>query len=112
LADAAYRQAQQVERGERVVVGVNRFPTGSGPLDVFRVDPGLEADRIVAVRRVRAGRDEAALAEALAGLVEVARGGDNVVQQCVRAVTAGATLGEIVTALRRVFGSWQPSAVY
>jgi methylmalonyl-CoA mutase N-terminal domain/subunit len=112
LADAAYRQAQQVERGERVVVGLNRFPAETGPLEVFRVDPGLEADRIAAVRRVRGNRDDGAVGRALAEVVEVARAGDNVVESCVHAVSAEATLGEVVAALRQVFGSWRPSAVY
>lgn len=112
LADAAYRQAQQVERGERVVVGVNRFPADSAPLEVFRVDPGLEAERITAVRRLRESRDQAAVTAALSEVTEVARSGDNVIRQCVRAVTVGATLGEVVTALRQVFGSSRPSAVY
>jgi methylmalonyl-CoA mutase, N-terminal domain len=112
LADAAYRQAQQVERGERVVVGVNRFPADSPPLEVFAVDPHLAAERSAAVRELRERRDATAAARALSDVEDAARAGDNVVPACVRAVRADATLGEVVGALRRVFGRWQPSAVF
>jgi methylmalonyl-CoA mutase N-terminal domain/subunit len=112
LADAAYRQAQRVESGERVVVGVNRYPAPTEPLDVFRVDPALEAERVAAVAALRARRDADAVAKALAGLGEAAAGGDNVVQSCVRAVALGATVGEIVSTLREVYGSWRPSAAF
>jgi methylmalonyl-CoA mutase, N-terminal domain len=112
LADAAYRQAQQVERGDRVVVGVNRYPAESGPLDVFAVAPDLEAERIDAIRASRLRRDSQAVDASLRDLRDTATGGTNVMPPCVQAVRSGATVGEIVGALRQVFGSWQPTSAY
>jgi len=109
LADAAYRRTQAVETGERVVVGVNRFPSATDPLEVFTVDPELESERVAAVAAVRARRDAAAVRRALAGLTEAARAGDNVVPACVTAVRAYATVGEVVGALREVYGSAPPA---
>jgi len=110
LADSAYRRTQAVERGERVVVGVNRYQSESPPLEVFTVDPAQEAEQQAAVRAVRARRDAAASRRALADLAEAARSGDNVVPACVAAVRAYATVGEVVAALRQAYGSWRPSA--
>jgi methylmalonyl-CoA mutase N-terminal domain/subunit len=112
LADAAYRHLQRVERGERTVVGVNRYPAPSEPLEVFTVDPGMEAERIAAVRALRERRAAAATKRALADLTEAARGGDNVVPVCVRAVVAHATVGEVIGALREVYGSWRPTVAF
>lgn len=108
LGDAAYRQMRDVESGNRTVVGVNRFPAESPSLEVFTVDPALEAERISDVRAVRAGRDAGAVTRALADIDAAARGTDNVVPACVTAMEASATIGEVVSALRGVYGSWRP----
>jgi methylmalonyl-CoA mutase N-terminal domain/subunit len=112
LADAAHRHARAVESGERVVVGVNRYPSPSEPLEVFTVDPGVERRQVAALAALRSRRDAAALAEALRGVEEAARGGDNVVPACIAAVKADATLGEVVDRLRAVYGSWQPTVAF
>jgi methylmalonyl-CoA mutase N-terminal domain/subunit len=110
LADAAYRRTQAVESGERVVVGVNRFPAPSDPLEVFTVDPALEAGQAAAVRAVRARRDEQRVRAGLADLHDAAQAGENVVPACVSAVSAYATVGEIVQTLRKTYGPWRPAA--
>jgi methylmalonyl-CoA mutase, N-terminal domain len=112
LADAAYRQTQAVESGERVVIGVNRFPSETEPLEVFALDPDVEAAQIAAVAKVRADRDSEAVESALAALREVAEGGDNVVPATLAAVRAYATIGEIVSVLRSVHGNWHPTATF
>ncbi len=109
LAEAAYRQTRAVESGERTVVGVNRFTAPSAPLHVFRVDPAAEARQIAALRAVRARRSQREVEAALDELEQAARGGENVVPACVKAVKAYATVGEMVERLRGVFGSWQPT---
>ncbi len=109
LADAAYRHAQEIESGSRVVVGVNTFSGEAEPLEVFAVDPAAEAAQADAVRRVRDRRDHAALREALHGLRTAAATGQNVVPATILAVQAYATVGEIVAVLRDEYGSWQPS---
>lgn len=112
LADAAHRHAQQVESGERVVVGVNRYPAPTEPLEVFTVDPALEAGQAASLAALRQERDPAAVAHALHVVEEAARAGDNVVPACVEAVTAYATLGEVVDKLRAVYGPYHPTVVF
>jgi len=112
LADAAHRHARQVESGERVVVGVNRHPAPSEPLEVFTVDPGVERAQVESLAALRSRRDQAAVEKALREVADAARGGDNVVPACVAAVKAYATLGEVVDRLRAVYGPWQPTAVF
>jgi methylmalonyl-CoA mutase N-terminal domain/subunit len=112
LAEAAYQHAQDVESGDRVVVGVNSYATPAEPLEVFAVDPGSEAAQVRAVREVRDNRDSAAVDEALKELREVAVTGANVLPATVTAVKAYATIGEVVAVLRDVHGSWQPSTTF
>lgn len=112
LADAAYEQAKAVESGERIVVGVNKFESPPDPIEVFTVDPAAEADQIAAVKAVRAGRDERRVATALADVRAAAEVGDNVIEPCVAAVDAYATVGEIVGSLRSVHGAWTPPATF
>jgi len=112
LSDAAYRRTQAVERGDRVVVGVNRFPSASAPLEVFAVNPAREAEQAAAVAAVRARRDAHAVEAALADLKDAAGGGDNVLPACLAAVRAYATVGEVVGTLREVFGAWRPTATF
>jgi methylmalonyl-CoA mutase N-terminal domain/subunit len=112
LAEAAWRRTQAVESGERVVVGVNRFPAPTDALEVFEVDAAVEASQASAVRARRASRDARAVDRALAAVDVAARGGDNVVPACVEAVSAEATIGEVIATLRRVFGAARPSTSF
>ncbi len=107
LADAAYAHQQAVESGQTPVIGVNRFASPPEPIEVFEIDPALEAEQVAAVAKVRAERDSDAVRKALAAVREAASSGDNVVEPCVAAVMADATVGEIVEVLRDVHGSWR-----
>ncbi|MCS6799413.1 MAG: methylmalonyl-CoA mutase family protein [Myxococcota bacterium] len=101
----AYAHQLSVERGERVVVGVNRFVEEQPePVPVYRVDPALEREQVERLRALRARRDEAAAREACDRLRQAARGDDNLVPFILDAVRALATVGEISDALRDVFG--------
>ncbi len=112
LSDSAYRHALSVESGERVVVGVNRFPTRAEPLEVFRIDPRSEAEQVRAVKAVRGSRDNAAVEAALGHLRRDVADGRSVMPATIEAVTAYATIGEIVEVLREVHGSWTPVAAF
>jgi methylmalonyl-CoA mutase N-terminal domain/subunit len=112
LSDAAYRHAQDVESGERVVIGVNRFPADHEPLEVFTLDSALEAEQVTTVLALRESRDADAVRSALAGLHDAAAAGDNVLPATIAAVKAYATLGEVVSVLRDVHGSWQPTHTF
>jgi methylmalonyl-CoA mutase N-terminal domain/subunit len=105
IQESAYRDQQAVERGERVVVGVNRYQTDEpNRIALLRIDPDSERRQADAVRELRRTRDAAAWQEAMTGVEQAARTGSNLVPPIVTAVLARATLGEIADALRRVFG--------
>jgi methylmalonyl-CoA mutase N-terminal domain/subunit len=112
LSDAAYRHSQAVDSGERVVVGVNRYPSPPEPLEVFAIDPETEAGQARAVADVRRNRDADAVRGALGALREAAGAGSNIMPTTIDAVTAYATIGEIVDVLREVHGRWQPTAAF
>jgi methylmalonyl-CoA mutase N-terminal domain/subunit len=106
IHESAYRFQRQVEQGDRVVVGVNRFQEDgeTPPGDILRIDPELEQAQIERVRSLRARRDPARWAQALDALEGAARSDDNLVPAIIEAVVASATVGEIAERLREVFG--------
>ncbi|GHI87830.1 acyl-CoA mutase large subunit family protein [Streptomyces xanthophaeus] len=106
----AYRIAQETESGQRVVVGVNRFALEQEePYEPLRVDPQIEARQCAALARLRAERDGAAVASALAALREAAAGTQNVLYPMKEALRARATVGEVCGALREVWGTYVPA---
>jgi methylmalonyl-CoA mutase N-terminal domain/subunit len=107
IQEAAYRTQREIEAGERVVVGVNRFRDDAAAPSkpaLQRIDPEGERRQVERVRRVRAERDPATWERALARLDDVARGRENVLPALVEAVQAYATVGEISDRLRVAFG--------
>jgi methylmalonyl-CoA mutase, N-terminal domain len=107
IQESAYRVQQQIERGDLVVVGVNRFRddgAGEAKAPLQRIDPEGERRQVDRVRRVRAERDPAAWAAALARLEDAARGTDNLLPPILEGVQAYATVGEISDRLRSAFG--------
>jgi len=107
IQESAYRVQQQIERGDLVVVGVNRFrDDGAGEVKAAlqRIDPEGERRQIERVRRVRTERDPGAWTAALARLEDAARGTDNLLPPIIEAVDAYATVGEISDRLRTAFG--------
>ncbi|MBO0869194.1 MAG: acyl-CoA mutase large subunit family protein [Micromonosporaceae bacterium] len=106
---AAYRVAQQVEAGDRVVVGVNRYRLDEEePYQPLRVDPAIEREQAQRLARLRAERDGAAVGRTLASLREAARGRDNVLYSMREALRVRATIGEVCGALREVWGRYRP----
>ncbi|HEV2439747.1 MAG TPA: methylmalonyl-CoA mutase family protein [bacterium] len=116
LADTAYRYHRQKERGELTVVGVNKYvdPSGGGgeALALHQVNADVEARQRERLARVRQARDGGDVARRLAALAEVARGDGNLIPPTIEAVRAHATLGEIVRALRDVFGTYVEQPVF
>jgi methylmalonyl-CoA mutase N-terminal domain/subunit len=113
IQESAYRFQKQVEAGERVIVGVNRFESEAEepPSDILRIDPALEQAQVERVRALRARRDPGPWKAALAALAERARGSENMVPAIVDAVLAWATVGEIAGTLRGVFGEHRETLV-
>ncbi|MGH2724696.1 MAG: acyl-CoA mutase large subunit family protein [Actinomycetota bacterium] len=110
IHDAAFRIQQQVESGERVVVGVNRFREDrEEPVELLRLDEGQIDRQIDRLRKLRAARDQPAVDRALAAVEETARGTGNLLYPMRDALEARATLGEVSDALRRVVGEYRPT---
>jgi methylmalonyl-CoA mutase N-terminal domain/subunit len=121
IQESAYRAQQAIDRGEAVVVGVNRYAGGRRPgagdrepeagspgpeagIELLRIDPELEARQVERVRRTRASRDAGAWRAALDAVARAASGSENLVPPILAAVEARATLGEISDTLRSTFG--------
>jgi len=105
IQEAAYRVQQEIEGGERVVVGVNRYRDEAVTTPpIQRIDPDAERRQIEGIRRVRAERDPSAWESALRRLDDAARGGENLIPPMIEAVHAYATVGEISARLRTVWG--------
>jgi methylmalonyl-CoA mutase, N-terminal domain len=109
IADAAYRFQQAVEKGEKVVVGVNAYEESAVHPPILRVDPDLERAQVERVRAVRAKRDGAPWKAALDAVDDAAKSGANLMGPTLAAVKAMATVGEIVTVLKGTFGTFEPS---
>jgi methylmalonyl-CoA mutase N-terminal domain/subunit len=114
IADASFRYQQEVDRGERLVVGVNAFENDDAqPLEILRIDPALERKQIDRVQAVRARRDAAAVEAALTRLREdAATEGRNLMPALLDAARAHASEGEIVESLQVVFGTYTESPVF
>jgi methylmalonyl-CoA mutase N-terminal domain/subunit len=106
---AAYQWQRDVESGDRVVVGVNKFADNEAvPSPPFAHDPAVEKHRAEFLREWRASRDSAAYGAAIDTLTLTARGTGNLVPPILDALKAHATLGEVSDALRAVFGVYKP----
>jgi methylmalonyl-CoA mutase N-terminal domain/subunit len=114
IAEASFRYQSEVERGERIVVGVNRYELDEEqPIEILRIDPALEQKQIERVRAVRARRDTAAAEAALARLKEDAAHDDrNLMEPILEAARAYVTMGEMCDALREVWGTWRETPVF
>jgi methylmalonyl-CoA mutase N-terminal domain/subunit len=110
IEKTAYDVARGIESGERVVVGVNRYvrPEDSA-YEPLRVDPTIEAQQAERLRVLRETRDDAAVQTTLAAMRKAAEGTDNVLYPMHDALRAKATIGEVCTTLREVWGVYVPS---
>jgi methylmalonyl-CoA mutase N-terminal domain/subunit len=107
---SAYQVARQIDTGERVVVGVNRFVLDEGePYEPLRVDPAIEAKQAARLVALRANRDQTAVDAALDEVRAAARGTDNVLYPLKEALRLRATVGEVCNALRDVWGVYRPN---
>src|ERR1700719_3102203 len=112
IQKAAYDYQRSIERGEQIVVGVNKFVAEKEtPIPTMRVDPELERAQIERVQALRARRDSSRATAAVAEVERRARSGENLMPAIAAAVEVYATVGEISDALRRVFGEYTESVV-
>jgi methylmalonyl-CoA mutase N-terminal domain/subunit len=108
VQNAAYQYQQAVERGDAIVVGVNRFKQDEKePPGMFRLDPELERQQVARLLEVRASRSAGLVEERLLALEQAARGADNLLPRILACAEAYATVGEISDRLRTVFGEYR-----
>ena len=107
IEQAAFRWQQEVEAGERVIVGVNRFTEGDEePIELHRIDPAAEKRQLERTARVRSERNAQEAEAAIAAVVEAARGDTNLLVPMREALRVRCTIGEICNALRDEFGMY------
>ncbi len=108
IADSAYRFQQQVEKGEKVIIGINKFPSPKPDLEVLKIDPEIERRQIERTQRFKERRDKAKLQKYMDELRRRCEGPpcweNNVMPALIDAVRAGATEQEICDLYRDVFG--------
>jgi methylmalonyl-CoA mutase N-terminal domain/subunit len=114
IAEAAYQLQQEIDNGDRTVVGVNAYADeAEKPVDILHVDPELERKQADRVRAVRAARDAGVVERILAGLRDgAAKPHHNLMPNLLECARASATEGEIVAALQDVFGSYRETPVF
>jgi methylmalonyl-CoA mutase N-terminal domain/subunit len=107
---SAYQIARQIDAGERIVVGVNRFQLNEEePYESLQVDPAIESTQAARLSALRASRDQTAVDGALDKIRAVARSTGNVLVPMKDALRLRATVGEVCDALRDVWGTYHPT---
>ena len=108
IQDSAYTYQREIEKKERIVVGLNRFQVEEEkPTNLLRVDPAVRIAQIERLKKLRSERDNNKVTNCLSILKQGAKGNDNLMPPILEAVKAYATLGEICNTLREVFGEYQ-----
>ncbi len=113
IADSAFELQQEIDSGERVVVGVNRYTDGddSDP-EILRIDQSVERKQLDRLQSARARRDATAVERTLADLRLLAAGDGNLMDPLIECARAGASEGEIVESLQQVFGDYRETPVF
>jgi methylmalonyl-CoA mutase N-terminal domain/subunit len=112
IQEAAFRFQREVERKERVIVGVNEYVMGEKPVPILYIDERVEKEHVSSVTALRERRDRAGVRQTLEDLKDAARGSDNLMPPIIAAARAYATLGEMCDALREVFGEYEEPPVF
>lgn len=114
IAQAAYEYQKQVESGEQIIVGVNKYvlpEEHDQPVNILRVDPAVQRRQIERLKKVRAERDNRAVERALQKLTDAAQNKHNTMPYILEAVTAYASVGEIMEVLKKVHGAYREPAM-
>lgn len=109
LARQSYEYQEKISKGEKILVGVNRFTSKEEekPIEVYRPNPKVRETQTERIKAVKAGRDGKKVQETLGTLQQAARGTENIFPALFAAVEAKATVGEIIATLKKVFGEYQ-----
>src|SRR5271163_3105317 len=111
IAEASYRYQMEVDRREKIIVGVNEYVSEERPLDILQIDETVAKRQAVRLSKLRAERSQEAVTRQLASLRTAAKGTANLMPFIYDAVKVYATLGEICEAMRDVFGTYEEVAI-
>ena len=110
VEESAFRYQREVEKEERIIVGVNRYGSGEDPdMELHSVDESILERQSERLAQLREARDNPAVEKALRRLKTVAAGSENLLYPMKEALANLATVGEVSDALREVFGQYRPS---
>ena len=113
IENTAYVISQEIDSGERIVVGVNKYTVSEEDhYEPLRVNPAIEAEQCERLSTLRASRDNERVSELLVKITEAARGDANLLYPMKEALMAKATVGEVSDALRTVWGKYQPNEFF
>jgi len=113
IADASYRYQQQIDRGEKSVVGVNKHVAqDEKPIDILRIGGEVERDQKARLAAIKEKRDNGAVSRALDAIAAGAKSGDNLMPLILEAVRRRATVGEICASMKTVFGEYREVSVF
>jgi methylmalonyl-CoA mutase N-terminal domain/subunit len=113
IADASYQYQQRLQRGELVVVGVNKYTLDERePVEILRIDPEVERAQVKRLQAHRARRDAAGTEAALAAVARAAAGTANLMPPILEALKAGATFGEVCDRMRAIFGEYVEPIIF
>jgi len=109
----AYRLKQEIDKGERIIVGVNKFADAvEAKQDLLRIDNSIEVKQIKNLKELRATRDNKKVASLLSKMKSASESEENLMPHIINAVKSYATLGEISNTFREVFGTYQPKETF
>jgi methylmalonyl-CoA mutase N-terminal domain/subunit len=111
IAEASYRYQLEVDRKEKIIVGVNDYVSDEKPLETLQIDESVATRQASRLKKLRAERSSDEVARRLAALRTAAKSTDNLMPFIYDAVKSYATLGEICDALREVFGTFEEVAI-
>ena len=109
----AYRLKQEIDRGERIIVGVNKFTdTVEEKQELLRIDNTIEIQQAENLKKLRSTRDNKKVGNILSKMKDVAEKDENLMPHIIDAVKSYATLGEISNTFREVFGIYRPKEMF
>jgi len=114
IADAAYKFQLQIDNGEKIMVGINKYVKENEVIDIpiVEIDDALEQEQVKRTQEVRRRRDNRAVKQCLEDLKQACIKGENVMPYCIAAVKERATVGEICDVYREVFGEYRDPGLY
>ncbi len=112
IADSAYRYQKAVDDRKKIIVGVNAFEMKHEPIPILCIDEAVARQQLARLREVRKSRRQARVKQSLADLKKAAADDQNLMPYLLRCVKTYATLGEIMDALKEVFGEYEEPVMF